>query len=76
MLSMQEAPSEIVVVKISRTEYIMEYYHNMVDKIPQKRILRPWNQRESHCLHRRPYIWNLRTSGASRHQHTKELPLE
>ena len=54
----------------------MECYHNMVDQNPQKRILRPWNQWECHCLHRRPHIWNSRTSGASRHQHTGELPLE
>ena len=42
--SMQEEPSEIAVVQISRTQYITECYHNMVDQIPQKRILRPWNQ--------------------------------
>ena len=41
--SMQEEPSEIVVVQISRIEYIVKWYHNMVDQIPQKRILRPWN---------------------------------
>ena len=74
--SMQEEPSEIAVVQISRSEYIMKCYHNMVDQIPQKRILRPWNQWESHCLYRRPHIWNSRTSVASRHQHTRELPLE
>ena len=44
----------------------------MVDQIPQKRILRPWNQWESHCLHRRPHIWNSCTSGASRHHGTHE----
>ena len=48
----------------------------MVDQIQQKRILRPQNQWESHCLHRRPHIWNSRTS--ARHviiKHTMELPL-
>ena len=74
--SIQEESSETVEVRISRTEYIMKCYHNMVDQIPQKRILRPWNQWEVHCLHRRPHIWNSRTSGAPRHQDTKELPLE
>ena len=54
----------------------MKCYHGMVDQIPQKRILRRWNQWESHCLHRRPHIWNSRTSGASRHQDTRELPLK
>ena len=73
---MQEEPSEIAVVQISRTEYVMKCYHNMVDHIPQKRTLRPWNQWESHCLHPRPHIWNSRTSGASRHKHTRELPLQ
>ena len=48
----------------------------MVNQIPQKRILRSWNQWKSHCLHRRPHIWNSRTSGASRHQNTRELPLK
>ena len=32
---MQEEPSEIAVVQISRTEYIMKCYHNMVDQIVQ-----------------------------------------
>ena len=72
--SMQMGPSEIAVVQISRTKYIMKCYHDMVDQIPPKRILWPWNQWESHCLHRRPHIWNSRTSGASRHQNTRELP--
>ena len=74
--SMQMGPSEIAVVQISRTKYIMKCYHDMVDQIPPKRILWPWNQWESHCLHRRPHIWNSRTSGASHHQNTRELPLE
>ena len=70
-------PSEIAVVKISRTKYIMKCYHDMVDQTPPKRILWPWNQWESHCLHRRrPHIWNSRTSGASCYQNTGELPLE
>ena len=34
---MQKGASEIAVVQISRTEYIMKCYHNMVDQIPQKR---------------------------------------
>ena len=54
----------------------MKCYHDMLDQIPPKRILWSWNQWESHCLHRRPHIWNSRTSGASRHQNTRELPLE
>ena len=74
--SMQMGPSEIAVVQFSRTKYTMKCYHDMVDQIPPKRILWPWNQWESHCLHRRPHIWNSRTSGASRHQNTRELPLE
>ena len=69
-------PSEIAVVQISRSKYIMKCYHDMVDQIPPKRILWLWNQWESHCLHRRHLIWNSRTSGASRHQNTGELPLE
>ena len=64
---MQKGPSETAVVQISRTEYITKCYRNMVDRIPQKRILRPRNQWESHCLHRRHHIWNSRTSGAPRH---------
>ena len=39
--SMQEGPSEIAVVQISRTEYIMKCYHDMVGQLPQKRILGP-----------------------------------
>ena len=35
---MQEEASEIAVVQISRTEYIMKCYHNMVDQILQIRI--------------------------------------
>ena len=35
--SMQMGPSEIAVVQISRTEYIMTCYHDMVDQIPLKR---------------------------------------
>ena len=32
---MQEEPSEIAVVQISRTEYIVKYYHKIFDQIPQ-----------------------------------------
>ena len=71
-----DGPSQIAVVQFSRTKYTMKCYHDMVDPIPPKRILWPWNQWESHCLHRRSHIWNSRTSGASRHQNTRELPLE
>ena len=39
--SMQKGPTEIAVVQISRTEYIMKCYHNIVDQIPQKRIYGP-----------------------------------
>ena len=74
--SMQEELSEIVVIQISRTEYIMNCFHNLVEQIPQKCILLPWSQWESHCLHRRPHIWNSFSDGASRHKHTRELPLE
>ena len=70
--SMQKGRSKIAVVQISGTEYITKCYRNMVDQIPQKRILGPWNQRESHCLHRWPHIWNSRTSGASRHHGAHE----
>ena len=69
---MQKGPSEIAVVQISGTEYITKCYRNMVDQIPQKRILWHWNQWESHYLHRRPHIWNSRTSGASRHHRAHE----
>ena len=41
---MQEKPSEMAVVQISRTEDIMKFYHNMADQIPYRRILRSWNQ--------------------------------
>ena len=73
---MEEEPSEIAVVHISRSEYIMKFYNDMVDQIPRKRILWPWNQRETHCLHQWSHIWNSRTSGASRHQNTRELQLK
>ena len=70
--NMQTGSSEIAVVQISRTEYITKCDRNMVDQIPQKRILQPWNIWESHCLHRRPHIWNSHTSGASRHHGAHE----
>ena len=41
--SMQEL-SEIALVQITRTEYIMKCYQGMVARIPQKRILRPLNK--------------------------------
>ena len=47
--SMQMGPSETAVVQISWTKYIMKCYNDMVDQIPPKRILWPWNQWESHC---------------------------
>ena len=75
--SMQKGPSEIAIVQISLTEYITKCYRNMVDQIPHKRILRPGNQWESRCLHRRPCIWN--SHRAVRHvimEHTRELSLE
>ena len=71
-----EEPNEIAVVQISQTEYIMKFYDDMFDQIPRKRILWPRNQRETHCLHRWPRIWNSRTSATSRHQNTRELPLK
>ena len=47
----------------------------MVDQIPQKRILRPWNQWESHFG---DLTFEIRAR-AVRHvimEHTRELPLE
>ena len=38
---MRTGPSEIAVVQINRTEYIMKCYHDMVDPIPPKRIYGP-----------------------------------
>ena len=73
---MEEDPSEIAVVQISQTEYIKKCYHDVLDQIPQKHILRHSNQWESQCLFGLPHIWNSRTSGASRHQNTGELPLK
>ena len=54
----------------------MKFYDDMVDQIPRKCILCPWNQRETHCLHRWPHIWNSCTNGASHHQNMRELPLK
>ena len=36
----------------------MNYFHDIVDDIHQKRSWRPWNQRGSICLHLRRHIWN------------------
>ena len=38
----------------------MNYFHDMVDNIHQKRSWRPWNQRGSICFHLRRHIWNSR----------------
>ena len=38
----------------------MNYFHDMVDNIHQKRIWRPSNQCGSICLHLRRHIWNSR----------------
>ena len=38
----------------------MNYFHDLVDNIHQKRIWRPWNQCGSVCLHLRRHIWNSR----------------
>ena len=38
----------------------MNYFHDMVDNIHQKRSWRPWNERGSICLHLRRRIWNSR----------------
>ena len=38
----------------------MNYFHDMVDNIHQKRIWRPWNQCGSICLHLRRHISNSR----------------
>ena len=38
----------------------MNYSHDMVDNIHQKRIWRHWNQCGSICLHLRRHIWNSR----------------
>ena len=58
---MQKGPSEIAAVQISRTEYITKCYQNMVDQIPQKRILRPRNQLESSDTCHQDYVvtWEL-----------------
>ena len=74
---MQKEPSEIAVVQISRTQYIMKCYHNMVDQIPQKRILQPWNQWKP-IVHISDLTFEIQ-SRVIRHvimQHTRELPLE
>ena len=39
--SMREGSNEIAVVLIGRTEYLMKFYDDMADQIPQKCILRP-----------------------------------
>ena len=38
----------------------MNYFHDIVSNINQKRIWSPWNQCRSICLHLRRHIWNLR----------------
>ena len=38
VINMQEEPSEMAVVQIIRTEYIMKCYRNMVDQTPRKGI--------------------------------------
>ena len=38
---MEESPSWITSVQVSRTEYIMKYFHDMIDHISQKRIYDP-----------------------------------
>ena len=38
----------------------MNYFHDMVDNIYQKRIWRPWNHCGYICLHLRRHIWNSR----------------
>ena len=68
---MQKGPSEIAVVQISRTEYIMKFYRNMVDQIPQKHILWPFT-----AFYDLPF--EIRTR-AVRHvimEYTRELLLE
>ena len=57
---MQEASGYIFAVLNSRTLYIMNYIHDMVENIRQKRIWRPWNQCGAICLHLRRHIWNSR----------------
>ena len=49
-----------------------KYFHDVVDRIHEKRIWRPCNQCGSICLHLRRHIWNSRTSGASRHRDTRD----
>ena len=39
--SMEESPSWITSVQVSRTEYIMKCFHDMIDHISQKRIYDP-----------------------------------
>ena len=74
---MQKGPSEIAAVQISRTEYIMKCDRNMVDKIPQKRILSPEINRNP-IVHIGDLTFEIRAR-AVRHvimEHTRELPLE
>ena len=52
--SMQEL-SEIAVVQISRAEYIMKCYHDMINQIPQKLNLGPWKN-----LNPIDYMWHLK----------------
>ena len=49
-------------------------FTDVVDHIPQKRILRPWNQQEAVCLHGKLHTQNSRTSGASRHRDHEGTP--
>ena len=35
---------------MSRIRYVLNVFTDVVDHIPQKRILRPWNQREAETM--------------------------
>ena len=78
---MQNGSSEIAAVQISRTECITKWYRNMVDQIPKKRILRPWNQWNNlgnPIVYIGELTFEIRTP-AVRHvimEHTRELSLE
>ena len=66
----QEDPSQKPAALNSWVEHILKCFHSMVDPIHQE------PNTLFVCIDQRLHIWNSRTSGASRHQSTRELPLE
>ena len=64
---------EIYIFLLKKHQFCEQiFFAEKIKLTSQKRILQPWNQWESHCLHRRPHIWNSRTSGPSRHHGAHE----